>query len=109
MGLDQYGFKRKQGEKDQTIQTWRKHANLEGYMAKLYRAKGGKGKFNCKDLELTKDDLLTLQQTFENLNKAKGFFWGESQPKDDQLTEEFITKALQAIEEGYQVYYTSWW
>ena len=110
MGLDQYGFKRKQGEEDQTIQYWRKHANLEGWMADLYAEKyQTNDEFNCKELELTEEDLLVLQDEYLSLERASGFFWGESTPEDDNDVERFIREALKALKEGYQVYYTSWW
>ena len=44
MGLDQYAFARKNGEDENIeIMYWRKHANLEGWMAELYASRGGKG------------------------------------------------------------------
>src|SRR5688572_30017930 len=37
---------------------WRKHPDLHGWMARLYREKGGIGPdFNCNTLVLTLDDL----------------------------------------------------
>ena len=109
MGLDQYAFARKEGEEDSQIMYWRKHSNLEGWMADLYNRRGGKGEFNCVELKLTESDLERLEEEFRNLKEASGFFWGKSLPEDDNSTEDFISMAFKAIEDGYDIIYTSWW
>jgi len=43
------------------IAYWRKHPNLQGWMEQLWREKGGKGEFNCVDVELTREDLKQLE------------------------------------------------
>ena len=108
MGLDQYAFARK-GEENKEIMYWRKHSNLEGWMANLYHSRGGKGDFNCVDLKLTKEDLLNLEKDFKNLEPASGFFWGQSRPEQDKDTEDFISMAYEALDLGYEIIYTSWW
>ena len=112
MGLDQYAFARK--EKDGIVEsnqlmTWRKHANLEGWMANLYHSRGGKGDFNCIDLKLSLTDIENLEKDFKNLEPASGFFWGQSRPGHNADTEDFIALAYKAIEDGYEIVYTSWW
>ena len=112
MGLDQYAFARK--EKDGIVESteimyWRKHADLEGWMADLYRSRGGKGDFNGVDLKLEKEDLEKLEREHRNLSTATGFFWGESQSEDLNATEDFLSLAYKAIEDGYDIIYTSWW
>ena len=112
MGLDQYAYARKtEGNKEKKvdIQSWRKHANLEGWMSNLYESKGGTEEFNCVELSLDKDDLLLLLEEYLDLPPAEGFFWGESTPEDDEATRIFIERALELIEKGYEVIYTSWW
>jgi len=111
MGLDQFGFARKSGQKDIEIMSWRKHANLEGWMAGLYRERGGKKEFNCVELKLTENDLKNLVRRMENggLNKSEGFFWGESTEGDTLDTKQFIEKAREYIKKGYEIIYTSWW
>lgn len=109
MGLDQYGFARKEGLKDTQIMYWRKHSNLEGWMHDLYYEKGGTDEFNCVELSLTKEDLLRLKADYKSLEEASGFFWGSSQASDDVDTGRFIELALVALDEGYEVIYTSWW
>lgn len=109
MGLDQFAFARKGKEKDKQIFYWRKHANLEGWMAKLYAKKGGKATFNNMEVELTLVDLLKLREDHRRLKKAEGFFWGTSQPEDDGTTADFIRKALSYLNLGYTIIYKSCW
>ena len=108
MGLDQYAFARR-GEEQLNIAYWRKHANLEGWMAELYEKRGGKDIFNCVELRLFEDDIAALEEQYQNLTDVKGFFWGDSRPEDDEKTKEFIEGAKCFIEDGWEIIYTSWW
>ena len=72
MGLDQYAFAVKGGEKVE-IAYWRKHADLEGYMSELWRSRGNNGEFNCEELELDTEDLMDLRDSHRNLETANGF------------------------------------
>lgn len=108
MGLDQYAFARK-GEEKTEIMYWRKHANLEGWMANLYHARGGEGNFNCVDLKLSEEDLLKLQLQHRDLPKSEGFFWGETTDYKVDDTQVFIDKALEMMKDGYEIIYTSSW
>ena len=109
MGLDQYAFARKEGEEDEKIMYWRKHANLEGWMANLYRSRGGTSEFNCVELKLREEDLDTLCKEHKGLEACSGFFWGESCEEDTIDTDAFITLAYKKIQDGYEIVYTSWW
>ena len=110
MGLDQYAFTRGEDEADTQIMQWRKHADLEGWMSELYYEKGGQAEsFNCVELSLDKDDLLRLKQEYQNLQQTTGFFWGVSGKYEETQTGQFIEAALQAIDDGYEVIYSSWW
>jgi hypothetical protein len=108
MGLDQYAFARK-GEEQLDIAYWRKHANLEGWMANLYHERGGEGDFNCTELRLFKSDLLALALEHKGLTVASGFFWGTSDEEDDESTLTFVEEATKMLEDGYEIIYTSWW
>ena len=111
MGLDQYAFATK-GDDKQEIWYWRKHANLEGYMADLYAKRGGTETFNCESVELDEFDLDALEdevQSYSGLQEASGFFWGVSDDEHDDETIEFIKKARKYIQNGYKISYTSWW
>lgn len=111
MGLDQYVFERadQPDQDDIEVWYWRKHANLEAWMATLFQSKGGEGEFNCKKVELTPQDIDKLEQQYTNLDQASGFFWGASDLEDMAATAAFITKARKLQSNGRSIYYTSWW
>lgn len=127
MGLDQYAYKRKYDETvGDTVTTeimyWRKHNRLHGYMEKLWRDRTGSSEdFNCKELELSLDDINTLEQFINNkeLPETKGFFFGTDsydcyadntlQYQDYYSDKRFIQLAKEAIAEGYTIIYDSWW
>ena len=87
MGLDQYATARKgepttdaEGytyyEDSMELAYWRKHPNLAGMDGRtLWHEKGGEGEFNCVDLELTLDDLDSLEESLDNeaLPETAGF------------------------------------
>jgi hypothetical protein len=139
MGLDQYATARKgaphkvpqtwtvtneDGSEEEVVEyynewedsmelaSWRKHPNLQGWMEELWYEKGGDGSFNCVDLELTLDDLDSLEDSLDEsaLPETTGFFFGAN--ADDHYVEqdrEFIVAARAAIKDGYTVVYSSWW
>lgn len=128
MGLDMYAYKTKApidkeidfelDEEDEAtcsdqIHYWRKHPNLHGYMNDLYIKKGGTQQFNGVNVLLTEHDLLTLLDKINHkeLPVTSGFFFGESTGDDEEELDDmtFIATALTVIEEGYKVYYSSWW
>jgi hypothetical protein len=120
-----YAYKTKQKlEKDvdftydtdeaEEIAYWRKHPDLHGWMEELYRNKGGaEDSFNCVPVKLTQEDLVALEADINtrHLPETSGFFFGKSYGDTDEVMQdiEFVEKAKQAINEGYDVYYTSWW
>jgi hypothetical protein len=118
MGLDQFAYTvDKSGEK-KDIAYWRKHPNLQGWMAQLWESKGCPNKhkdfddFNTVPLELTANDLDSLEHDITNshLPDTVGFFFGKS--SDDHYKEqdlEFIRQARQALDNGQTVVYDSWW
>ena len=132
MGLDQYGYAIKAGEKLE-LMYWRKHPNLHGFMEELWESKdrpmpdpesgdvkentkafvedGDFVDFNCIPLTLTMGDIEELEDCVRSnkLPHTTGFFFGESTEEQDEATLEFITKAKQALLDGYDVIYDSWW
>jgi hypothetical protein len=130
MGLDMYAYKTKfkpskevdfqdelqdvQDELDD-LHYWRKHPNLHGWMESLYNEKGGQEEFNCRPVQLTSEDIqrlaTALLETKPDLPETTGFFFGSSEGSEDEIQDdlEFVKKAKQAIDEGYTVYYYSWW
>jgi hypothetical protein len=125
MGLDMYARKTKYNPESQVdfqvsedqesddLYYWRKHPDLHGWMESLYRSKGGKEEFNCVNVMLTLEDLEKLKQDIEGkaLPATSGFFFGQSYGSDEERMHDlkFVELAQDAIEEGYTVYYSSWW
>lgn len=123
MGLDQYANARRGEaivnedgytyyEDSMELAYWRKHPNLQGWMEELYYEKGGEGEFNCVDVELTLEDLDSLEATLdeEALPETAGFFFGsDSSEYYAEADREFIVAARAAIKQGYTVVYSSWW
>ena len=127
MGLDMFAYKMKYNPSKEVdfkeeiqevapseLHYWRKHPNLHGWMEQLYRQKGGGGRdFNGDPVVISKEDLDNLAASIidEELPDTDGFFFGQSynneQERQDDL--DFVKKAHRAIEEGYTVYYDSWW
>ena len=115
MGLDSFAKVRnpETGEVSE-IAYWRKHNALHGWMERLWRDQGGEGDFNCIPLELNEDQLDRLEQDIlsDCLPETQGFFFGSDSRFDDRKKEEtsaFIQKARNALAEGMQVAYDSWW
>lgn len=125
MGLDMYAYKTKQkfeNDVDFDVNTdeieelayWRKHPDLHGWMEKLYYNKGGQHEsFNCTTVKLTEEDLNKLETDIKEdiLPETRGFFFGQSSKDEDEvnLDLQFVKDAKQALNEGYDIYYTSWW
>jgi len=68
--------------------------------------------FNCQPIRLTVGDLDQLEMHVKNntLPDTEGFFFGVD--SDDHYREQdlkFIKTARQAIADGFDVYYQSWW
>lgn len=123
MGLDMYAYKvaRKETNKDvgQKIDQssdwyWRKFNHLHGWMHRLYTAKGGTDPdFNCVSVRVSLEDLEQLEKDARtgNLPAAKGFFFGgpDYYPEDHESLLRFIEEAREAINDGYDIYYSAWY
>jgi hypothetical protein len=90
---------------------WRKHPALHGWMQQLYDAKGGGQEFNCVPLKLDSKDLDNLEAAIKGneLPETVGFFFGTTTGDETEDDLDFVTKARQAIADGYTVLYDSWW
>jgi hypothetical protein len=139
MGLDQFAYRRLPDEDSDgniTITEWRKHNRLQGWMEQLWEDKGkpnfkeadsqAMGDFNCVEVEITLSDLEQLEAHVENksMPETGGFFFGDDsfswtdsndKPFKDgdyfhkETDLEFIREAREAISDGQEVYYSSWW
>jgi hypothetical protein len=94
------------------IAYWRKHPNLHGWMEQLYRERGGEGDFNGDELELTREDIDSLEQTIldGDLPATSGFFFGDA--ADDYYREQdlaFVKEARAQLFLGLKVFYNSSW
>ena len=123
MGLDQFSYTVDSEGNRNEIAYWRKHPNLQGWMENLWDSKGrpnesaesntmGLSEFNCTPVELSREDLDSLEEdiTNKNMPQTAGFFFGDD--SDDYYKEkdlEFIRSARSALDEGLKVYYDSWW
>lgn len=123
MGLDQFAYSVDSNGNKNEIAYWRKHPNLQGWMENLWISRGrpgvvcesdpmGLSDFNCIPVELTYEDLDTLQEDIkhQHMPQTVGFFFGNN--SDDHYRDqdlEFIQKAREALDNGYKVYYDSWW
>jgi hypothetical protein len=116
MGLDQFAYAVDKDNNKTEICYWRKHPNLQGWMENLWESKGRpydeSGEFNCVPLELTKEDLDSLEQSLESndLPETTGFFFGHNSDNVyRQQDVEFIHAARMALDNGQTVVYDSWW
>ncbi len=90
---------------------WRKHPDLHGLMEKIYREKGGKNEEFSGPVQLTAEDLerIGLAVIDGDLPKTSGFFFGESTDENRKRDLEFLTEAKRYLDEGYTIWYDSWW
>ncbi len=139
MGLDQFGYLDKGHNTDwEEFAYWRKHPGLHGWMENLWNEKGrpilpedqaeeeecetGEVDFNCIALNLTLEDIERLEADIinDNLPQTTGFFFGADYNKDDPSERaayeaeknydlEFCTKAKEHLNNGFSVFYDSWW
>lgn len=100
---------------DRNFAYWRKFNHLHGWMEQLYRNKGGKDpQFNCVTVRLMPEDIDILESmaSLKALPSKQGFFFGDTEPFNDEDKEEvleFVHKSREAFKEGKAVLYDSWW
>lgn len=115
MGLDQYGIAcNSKTKKVEEFAYWRKHNALQGWMENLWLERGGEGEFNYIPLKLTLEDLNKLESDVVNdrLPATSGFFFGPDSRDDEHMKEktiEFINRAKEYIDEGWEIEYNSDW
>lgn len=71
------------------------------------------GIFNQVELPLTEHDILDCMEAIRNdvLPETEGFFFGESDHTEEQRQEDLaiMEKCLEAVRQGKEVVYSSWW
>ena len=97
-----------------SIQQWRKHPNLQGFMSHHWaKATGGKeGEFNCAKFPLTVELIDELESCVRNqlLPETEGFFFGSDADEEyKEIDLEFCKKAREILTSGGEVLYDSWW
>ena len=123
MGLDQYMMKRNgnltSGDTDEVdvveIAYWRKRRHIQNWMEEKWRELGNTGEFNCVSLDMTHELLDKLEKDVAH-NKldeydASGFFYGsfDFTEEDEQYLLNTILECRKAIDDGWHVFYDSWW
>jgi hypothetical protein len=83
-------------------------------MEQLYVSRGGKEEFNCVNLNLTREDIFSLEKavSLRLLPKTEGFFFGQDSSMDDDTRDydlKFIEEAFQELAEGKKLYYFAWY
>ena len=124
MGLDMFAYKAQNFQPSKPVDFqdeitseieeffyWRKHPDLHGLMKEIYIEKGGEDEFNCRPVQLTSEDLerIGLAVIDEELPETSGFFFGQSSDEDRKRDLEFLTEAKRYLDEGYTIWYDSWW
>lgn len=118
MGLDSNAYAIPAGttydpETAEDIKYWRKNNALHGWMERLYIANGGTEMFNCVPLQLTAENLKQLRKDIKanELTPTEGFFFGEQTYTEDEKKEDlaFVKLALMHVDNGSDIYYSSWW
>ena len=113
MGLDQQAYTKDKEGQCNTIQDWRKHNALDGWMQNLWVAKGGEGEWNCSEVELNAHDIEQLEAVVVNdeLPETHGFFYGGDSRHDEYQKEKtlaFIKEADTLLSRGAKIYYSAW-
>ena len=122
MGLDQYAFRidAQTGEEGGEVAfQWRKHAKLQAFMETLFEERTGLSAtdLNCGRLELTLEDIATLEQavTGNDLPESPGgFFYGHQIQDEQAFTYQkqdlaFCAWARETLGQDAKVVYSCWW
>ena len=91
---------------------WRKHPNLHGFIVEQF----ANGVDTCQRINLTADNVRQIIKAIKkrSLPHTEGFFFGTSDPSDDQSSIEILEKALKWLETeddrfDREIYYQASW
>lgn len=116
MGLDMYAMVQKENEEPKELMYWRKVRQIHNFMEYVWRERTGNktDDFNLVELDLDKPLLDTLKQYLldpgYHINDT-GFFFGDGELSTESIQDTlgFIKTAVEEIEKGNRVFYSSWW
>lgn len=99
----------KKKEEKKEIWYWRKNHTLQSWMQDLYEYKGGKDpEFNCNSVRLNLEDLDNLEKDILSDRMDSNYKQvHDCGDKDDDLL--FTIEARKFINNGYAIFYDSWW
>lgn len=133
MGLDQYAYVVKKSKNIKDIYDiydndekerpfivnddlfyWRKNYEIHDWMLELAKKKGfkgGKNDFNCVMVRLEEKDIKEFRKEIEKRRFVDaGHDWDKDVfEMDKDRDERFCNDAERALEEGFAVFYDSWW
>jgi hypothetical protein len=102
--IDDFSFQKSTDEESlRSMFYWRKHHDLHQWMKKLFIKKGGDfclNQFNCEFIRLTLEDIQLLENDME---------WYEEQPEAYNDDIRFIREAKIYLQDGYSLYFSSWY
>lgn len=87
---------------------WRKNWCIQDIMAQIYFDKGGEDcSFNCAKVVLDEDDLVYLEEAIRQAD------YENESPEYREIERErdlnFVRQAREKIQQGFTVFYDSWW
>ena len=90
---------------------WRKHADLQGYVASLA---GESTDTFGGNFELTREHVLAILKcseagSFGSADGTRGFFFGQTYPEDHIQTAKIMKNALEYLDKGKRIVYSSSW
>ena len=93
---------------------WRKNHRLHNWMEKLWETKTGntnRTDFNCAKVRLYENDINELEKAIETwkIDDSEPFSFSKYTTNMKEYDLQFCQEAKEAIEDGYAVYYDSWW
>ncbi len=113
-----------------TIHDLRGHWQMQLFLEKVYRERGGKGDFSCYNLQLTRENLVNLRNAIQNFELPKYQLYKNTYHSEEEYAQmsydhvkmfrnleknqyyedlELIEKCIKLVDEGKIVYYWSWW
>lgn len=93
---------------------WRKNYHLHNWMEKLWETKTGNTNcenFNCEKIRLYENDIDELEKAIKTweIDDSEPFSFSKYTSNMKKHDLHFCREAKEAIEDGYAVYYDSWW